>query len=412
MCVNTLCPLVPLCSSETLTGQKALKTIGHKQRVMDLSLLSPFILCSTNALSAIYETLEELLTFDFNFIIIRGLYYSSSSQDILSLTPSTRQNSGKCPCKPFGRGPWYLCARPRSGWIISGTSLKPLDVNILYRTEDVLLSQLPFFCPQVTPNTPLDWNFTTTKQPGLNGHSITYPWGYGLEGSSAVSTSLYTFVQNTWLLMCMSDYMLYTCGSSQDYDCYAQISGDPGWGWEALQPYFLKISDAFCLSWLHFNLTPQQNERFITPANHHNAYGEFDPVVHGFNGINSVSLSGYPCGTDGHIIQVTKELPSEFPFNLDYNSGYHLSIGKFSFQMAVLLNVLIIENTHRLDTIYYWKQNLQQLSDILSWAQVCWPTKSTCPDSHLCDPNSSIRYHKHQCIANVQFCQVYSGQWR
>ncbi len=105
------------------------------------------------------------------------------------------------------------------------------------------------------------------------------------------------------------------------------------------------------------------------PANHHNAYGDFDPVVHGFNGINSVSLPGYPCGTDGHIIQATKELPSEFPFNLDYNSGYHLGIGKFSFQTAVLLNVLIVENTHRLDTIYYWKQNLQQLSDILSWAK-------------------------------------------
>ncbi len=207
---------------------------------MDLSLLSLFILCSTNALSAIYETLEELPTFDFNFIIIKSLYYSSSSQDILSLTPSTRQNSGKCPCKLFGRGPWYLCAHPQSGWIISGTSLKPLDVNILYRTEDVLLSQLPFFCPQVTSNTPLDWNFTTTKQPGLNGHSITYPRGYGLEESSAISTSLYTFVQNTWLLMCMSDYMLYTRGSSQDYDCYAQIGGDPGWGWEALQPYFLR----------------------------------------------------------------------------------------------------------------------------------------------------------------------------
>ncbi len=188
---NTLCPLVPLRSSETLTSQKALKTLGHKQRVMDLFLLSLFILCSTSALGAIYETLEELPTLNFDFIIIGGSYYSSSSQDVLSLTPSTRRNSGKCSCKPLDRGPRYLCARPRSGWIVGGTSLKPFNVNFLYRTEGVLLSQIPFFCPQVTPNTPLDWNFTTTEQPGLNGREISYPRGYGLGGSSAVSTSLY-----------------------------------------------------------------------------------------------------------------------------------------------------------------------------------------------------------------------------
>ncbi|PBK85349.1 FAD/NAD(P)-binding domain-containing protein [Armillaria gallica] len=163
------------------------------------------------------------------------------------------------------------------------------NISVLILKVDILLSQVPFFYPQVTPNMPLDWNFTTTEQPGLNRHSITYPQGYGLGGSGAIN------------------YM-YTCGLSQDYDCYAQISGDPGWGWEALQPYFLK------------------NECFITPAGCHNAYRAFDPVVHGFDGINSVSLPEYPHRMDGHIIQVTKELPSEFPFNLDYNSGYHLSI--------------------------------------------------------------------------------------
>lgn len=39
--------------------------------------------------------------------------------------------------------------------------------------------------------------------------------------------------------------MLYTRGSSQDYDRYAQISGDPGWGWEALQPYMREASPSF-----------------------------------------------------------------------------------------------------------------------------------------------------------------------
>ncbi len=51
-------------------------------------------------------------------------------------------------------------------------------------------------------------------------------------------------------------------------------------------------------------------------------------MVHGFDGVNYVSVGEYPSLIDGRVIQVTKELPEEFPFNLDYNSGYHLGIGK------------------------------------------------------------------------------------
>ncbi|KAK0199342.1 alcohol oxidase [Desarmillaria ectypa] len=240
---------------------------------MDLLLLSLLVLCSTGAQGAIYERLEELPTLDFDFIIVGG-----------------SRNGGKRPCESSNRGPQDFCAGPRGGWIVGTTSLNPFNANFLYRTEDVLLSQVPFTCPQITPDTPWDWNYTTTEQPGLNGRSISFPRGYGLGGSSAVN------------------YLLYTRGSSQDYDRYAQISGDPGWGWEALQPYFRK------------------NERFVASADPNNSR-EFDPKVHSFHGINSVSLPGYPRGTDGRVIQATKELPSEFPFNLDYNSGYQLGIG-------------------------------------------------------------------------------------
>ncbi len=51
-------------------------------------------------------------------------------------------------------------------------------------------------------------------------------------------------------------------------------------------------------------------------------------MVHGFDGVNYVSVAEYPSVIDGRIIQVTKELLEEFPFNLDHNSGYHLGIGK------------------------------------------------------------------------------------
>ncbi|KAG7450011.1 aryl-alcohol-oxidase from pleurotus Eryingii [Guyanagaster necrorhizus] len=156
-------------------------------------------------------------------------------------------------------------------------------------TAGVLSSQIPFFCFSGLPL--LNWNFTTTPQPGLNNREFGYDRGFGLGGCSATNV------------------MTYTRGSSEDYDRYANVSGDDGWGWTKMQPYFRK------------------NERFVASADRHNTTGQFDPEVHGFHGLNYVSLAEYPSNVDGRVIQVTEELSEEFPFNLDYNSGYHLGIG-------------------------------------------------------------------------------------
>jgi hypothetical protein len=48
--------------------------------------------------------------------------------------------------------------------------------------------------------------------------------------------------------------------------------------------------------------------------------------VHGFNGINTISLAGFPSDIDSQFIQTTDEL-AEFPFNLDMNSDYQLGVG-------------------------------------------------------------------------------------
>lgn len=37
------------------------------------------------------------------------------------------------------------------------------------------------------------------------------------------------------------DAMFYTRGSSDDYDRFAQVTGDPGWSWDGLQPYIRKV---------------------------------------------------------------------------------------------------------------------------------------------------------------------------
>ncbi|KAK0471536.1 aryl-alcohol oxidase precursor [Armillaria novae-zelandiae] len=183
-----------------------------------------------------------------------------------------------------------------AGNVLANRLTERRDISVLVleagrSTADILTSQVPFFCAPPTPATSLDWNFTTVPQPGLNGRAISYLRGFGLGGCSA------------------TNIMTYTRGSSQDYDRYASLSGDEGWTWDKMQSYF------------------RRNERFVASADDHNTTGQYDPAVHGFEGITSVSVAEYPSVLDARIIQATRELSHEFPFNVDYNSGYHLGIG-------------------------------------------------------------------------------------
>lgn len=38
-----------------------------------------------------------------------------------------------------------------------------------------------------------------------------------------------------------ADCLVYTRGTFQDIDTWAQISGDESWGWDAMLPYFMKV---------------------------------------------------------------------------------------------------------------------------------------------------------------------------
>ena len=60
-----------------------------------------------------------------------------------------------------------------------------------------------------------DWQFETTKQPGLNGKSLTFNRGKVLGGSSALN------------------FMTWNRGCAEDYDAWEDL-GARGWGWEGL----------------------------------------------------------------------------------------------------------------------------------------------------------------------------------
>ncbi|KAF8199817.1 alcohol oxidase [Mycena galopus ATCC 62051] len=158
---------------------------------------------------------------------------------------------------------------------------------------NILNIEVPFYWNRATPDTPQDWNFTTTAQTGLDGRSLPYPRGHVLGGSSSVNG------------------MAYTRGSKDDYDRYARVSGDAGWSWDSLVPYMRKTE--------RFH-PPVPNSGFNPPE-------QFNPAVHSFSGINDVSLPRFPRDSDARVFATTSELSQEFPFNIDMNSGAPLGIG-------------------------------------------------------------------------------------
>jgi choline dehydrogenase-like flavoprotein len=104
--------------------------------------------------------------------------------------------------------------------------------------------------------------------------------------------------------------MVYTRGSSDEFDRLANLTGDPGWSWKEILPYILK------------------SEHFVAPVDHHNITRQFNASVHGFKGPLNVSLPGFPIGTDAMGIETTQEL-EEFPFNLDINSGQTIGLSTY-----------------------------------------------------------------------------------
>ncbi|KAF9002542.1 pyranose dehydrogenase [Cyathus striatus] len=174
-----------------------------------------------------------------------------------------------------------------AGAVVANRLTKNSKINVC--NVGVLNSEVPSFAPFLL-NTPFDWNFTTIPQPELNGRSAPFPRGHILGGSSAIND------------------IIYTRGSSSDYDRFAAFTGDAGWSWDNILPFILK------------------NEKWSPPADNHNTSGQFDPRFHNTFGLNSVSLPGYPQVADSRVIQTTKELKDKFPFNLDTNDGNPLGV--------------------------------------------------------------------------------------
>ncbi|RPD62463.1 alcohol oxidase [Lentinus tigrinus ALCF2SS1-7] len=158
-----------------------------------------------------------------------------------------------------------------------GSDFMNLNISVPGRASTLVRSQF-------------DWNFTTVPQVGLDNRPIVYPRGFVLGGSTAINQ------------------MAFCRGTKDDYDRWAKVAGDEGWSWKKLVPFV------------------RQLDRMTLPADRHNTTGEFDPSIH-YNGTVPISVAGFPLTTDPRVINTTTQLPDQFPFNLDYNSGNTIGIG-------------------------------------------------------------------------------------
>ncbi|KAJ7743047.1 aryl-alcohol-oxidase from pleurotus Eryingii [Mycena maculata] len=135
-----------------------------------------------------------------------------------------------------------------------------------------------------------DWNYTTTAQSGFNGRALDFPRGFVMGGSSAING------------------MIYSRGSSDEYDRLAKMSGDSGWSWDSLEEYRL------------------MNEKHSPPWNNRSNVGEYDPRVHGYGPLLT-GLTPTVFETDKRVIANTAAYPEQYPFTLDLNSGNGLGFG-------------------------------------------------------------------------------------
>ncbi|KAJ7644922.1 aryl-alcohol-oxidase from pleurotus Eryingii [Roridomyces roridus] len=170
-------------------------------------------------------------------------------------------------------------------WSVLVIEAGPSNLGILDEEVPALAGTL------FAPDSPYTWKYTVVPQENADNRQPGIPRGKMLGGSTAINE------------------MWYTRGSAEDFDRFAAATGDKGWSWDEMLPYFLK------------------NEKWTEPADKHNTTGQYNPAAHGKTGITAVSLPGYAWPIFDLVTETAASMPDEFPFVLDYNAGKPIGLG-------------------------------------------------------------------------------------
>lgn len=155
--------------------------------------------------------------------------------------------------------------------------------------DDYFWINIPLGYLKTIGNKKTDWCYETVEEPFLNKRSLACPRGRAIGGSSSING------------------MIYIRGQKNDYDQWAQISGNEKWKWENILPLYKKI------------------ENYI-PFDKNN---EKDQLFHGTNGSIRVEVSK----AEWEVLDIWREAVQEvleIPKVNDLNIGNNFGSSYFN----------------------------------------------------------------------------------
>ncbi len=128
-----------------------------------------------------------------------------------------------------GKYDYIIVGAGTAGCVLANRLTQDPKISVLLleagAKDDYFRVHLPIGFLHLNDNPRTDWRYRTQPDAGLNGRSVLYPSGKILGGSSSING------------------MVYQRGQAQDYDRWAELTGDKSWSWEQLLPLFKKSED-------------------------------------------------------------------------------------------------------------------------------------------------------------------------
>jgi choline dehydrogenase len=130
-----------------------------------------------------------------------------------------------------GEYDYIIVGAGTAGCVLANRLTQDRNVEVLLieagARDDYLWIHIPVGYLHCIGNPRTDWLFNTEPDPGLGGRALIYPRGKVLGGSSSING------------------MIYMRGQKQDYERWAEASGDDSWRWDAVLPLFKKSEDHY-----------------------------------------------------------------------------------------------------------------------------------------------------------------------